>query len=182
MKLITKRLILREWNKKDIPDLISNINNIKVTKWLLVVPYPYKMKDAEWWIKHCKEKMKEKPRTSYEFAIELKSEKRIIGAVGLSHVDKFQGTAIIGYWLGEKYWRQKYGSEGVNAVLNFVFNKLKLRRITAGIFEGNPSSSKLIEKYGFKKEGLKRKAVRSKADKKVYDEYIYGLLREDYKK
>ena len=27
-------------------DLIENINNLKVVKWLLVVPYPYTKKDA----------------------------------------------------------------------------------------------------------------------------------------
>ena len=50
MKLQTKRLILRQVNSRDIQDLIQNLNNIKVSKWLLVVPYPYTLKDAKWWV------------------------------------------------------------------------------------------------------------------------------------
>lgn len=58
MKLTTKRLILREWGDKFKKDSIEGINNINVSKWPLVVPYPYKLKDATWWINHCKEKRK----------------------------------------------------------------------------------------------------------------------------
>lgn len=182
MKIVTKRLILRPIEKKDIPALIKNINNLKVSKWLLVVPYPYKLKDAKWWFNHCQEEKKKKSKDKYNFAIELKSEKKQIGGIGLNHVNKFQGTAEVGYWLGEKYWRQGYGSEALEAVLNFAFNKLKLRRIWGPIFVGNPSSGKLLEKFGFKKEGIMRKAVKSKATGKIHDEIFYGLLKEEWKK
>ncbi len=182
MKIETKRLIIGEWNKKDIKDLIENVNNLKVTKWLLVVPYPYKLKDAKWWINHCEKNKKKKPRTTYDLAIELKSEKKVIGGVGLNKIDTFQGSASGGYWLGEKYWRRGYGSEVLDALLKFAFNKLKLRRLEAGVFGGNIPSAKLLEKFGFKQEGIKRKSVRSKADKKLYDEWIYGILKEDWRK
>lgn len=97
MKLTTKRLVLRLPTMGDIEDIIENINNLKVSGNLLVVPYPYKVNDAKWWINHCKGQEKSKPRKSYEFNIELKSEKRVIGRVGLSHLDKYQGTATLGY-------------------------------------------------------------------------------------
>jgi len=41
--------------------------------------------------------------------------------------------------------------------INFAFKRLKLRRLEAGVFAENPSSGKLLEKYGFKKEGMKRR-------------------------
>ena len=58
MKIETKRLILKEWEDKFKKDSIEGINNLNVSKWLLVVPYPYKFKDANWWINNCKEKRK----------------------------------------------------------------------------------------------------------------------------
>jgi len=132
MILKTKRLILRDFEKKDIEDLIENINNLNVSKWLLVVPYPYTKKDAKWWINCCAEKAKEKPRKSYEFAIEF--EGKMIGGIGLSKIDKFQGSAILGYWLGEGYWRQGIMGEAVERVLDYAFNRLKLRRINSEAF------------------------------------------------
>ncbi|MDE1834637.1 MAG: hypothetical protein KGH64_04830, partial [Candidatus Micrarchaeota archaeon] len=53
MRLETKRLILRDWNKNDIDDLIDGLNNYDVSKWLTLVPYPYTKKDAKNWITHC---------------------------------------------------------------------------------------------------------------------------------
>jgi hypothetical protein len=55
MILTTKHLILRQPKIKDAKDIIEGINNLNISKWLLVVPYPYTMKDARWYINHCAE-------------------------------------------------------------------------------------------------------------------------------
>jgi [ribosomal protein S5]-alanine N-acetyltransferase len=180
MRLTTKRLILRPPTPKDIPDVVKNINNLNVSRWLTVVPYPYKNKDARKWIEKQKEKSKKKLRDSYQFSIEIKSERIIIGGIGIHNIDKTQDTATIGYWLGEKYWRQGYGSEALRAILDLAFNKLKLRRLEAEIYKNNPSSGKLLKKYGFKKEGIKRKKVKALSTGMIHDAIIYALLREEY--
>jgi [ribosomal protein S5]-alanine N-acetyltransferase len=181
MELKTKRLILRQMTHRDVNDIVEHINNINVSKWLLVVPYPYKVKDAKFWINQQKKEARNKERDNYQFGIELKSEKKIIGGIGLNKINKSHNTSTIGYWIGEKYWRNGYGTEALKGILDFSFKKLKLRRIEAGVLANNPSSGKLLEKYGFKLEGLRRKAVICKADKRIEDEYIYGLLREEYR-
>lgn len=184
MKLKTERLLLRPANKnnKDIKDIVEGINNLNVSKWLLVVPYPYTKKDALCWInKNLKSRFK-KNKESMNFFIDLKKEKKIIGGIGLSNINRYQGTATIGYWLNENYWRKGYGSEALDAVLKQAFGKLKLRRVEAGVYSENPSSGKLLEKFGAVNEGIQRKARRSKADSKFHDEIIYGILKEDWKK
>jgi RimJ/RimL family protein N-acetyltransferase len=180
----TERLILRALENKDSSAIIENLNDLNVSKWLLVVPYPYTKKDSLWWINHCREQARKKPaeRKDYNFGIELRETGKIIGGIGLAKLDYFQGKAEVGYWLGVKYHGQGYGSEALNALLDLAFKKLKLRRLEAGVFAGNPSSGKLLEKYGFKIEGMKRKAVRCKADGKLKDEHIYGLLRSEWRK
>ena len=65
-----KRLILRDWNKKDIIDLIDGLNNIEISKRLAFVPYPYTKKDAEKRIEFCIESSDKRiKRNSYYFAI-----------------------------------------------------------------------------------------------------------------
>lgn len=182
MKLQTKRLILRPLKDSDAKNIVENINNLNVTKWLLVVPYPYTLKDSKKWIKENKKKWKKKKKESYGFGIELREEKSIIGGIGIHNFNKFQGKASIGYWIGEKYHKKGYGTEALDALLKFAFNKLKLRKIEAGVFAGNPSSGKLLEKFGAKQEGLKRKSDKCKADGKIKDEIIYGILKEEWKK
>jgi len=178
MKIVTERLILRtkgniKVKDSDINDIVEGIGKLNVSKWLLVVPYPYAKKDAKSWLKR-------KKKNTISFLIELKVEKKVIGTLGLQKIDKFQETAEIGYWINEKYHRRGYGSEAVDAALKFAFEKLKLRRIYAGILAGNPSSGKLLEKFGAKYEGTSRQSKRCKADGKIKDEILYGLLKEDW--
>lgn len=182
MKLETERLILRPIKNSDRESIVENINDINVSKWLLVVPYPYTEKDAMDWIKISKSKWRTKEKKEYNFGIELKDIGKIIGGIGINKIDNRQGKASVGYWLGKKHHRKGYASEALREILNFAFNEIGLRRIEAGVFEGNPSSGKLLEKFGSKQEGMKRLAYKCMADDKIKNEICYGLLKEEYKK
>ncbi len=178
--IITERLIIRELAKKDIEALVKNANNLNVTKNLSIVPYPYKRKNAVEFINYAKKESKKSPRKNYELAIELKSEKQLIGVIGLTKVDKFEKKAGFGYWLGEKYWKQGYITEALIALIEFAFKKLKLNRLDIEAYVDNVGSNRVIEKVGFKYEGLRRKFIRSKADRKFHDCKTYGMLKDDW--
>jgi RimJ/RimL family protein N-acetyltransferase len=70
--------------------------------------------------------------------------------------------------------------EAVMKVLDFAFEKLKLRRINVSAYTKNKASNALIKKMGFKFEGMKRKGTRVKSTRKIYDENIYGLLKKEW--
>lgn len=182
MKLETKRLILRQLKMKDAKELAENANNLNVSKWMMLLPSPYTIKDAKWYINYCAKKFKEKPIKNYDFGIELKSGRKIIGAIGLERIDFSQGIAGGGFWIGEKYWGKEYGTEAIGEILKLAFNKLKLRKVELGYLKGNPSSFKVQKKFGFKIEGTRRKGAVCKATGKVHDEVITGLLKEEWKK
>lgn len=182
MKIETERLIIREWKNSDMKSLIENINNINVTKYLLVVPYPYTKKDAKWWLNHCMKELKKKPRKSYQFAIALKRDNKLIGGMGFSDINDFSNTGEIGYWISEKCWGQGMTSEAIEAVLRLAFKKLKLRRVNWPVFIENKASNHLATKFGAVLEGKIRKACRAKSTGKIHDENFYGLLKEDWEK
>jgi ribosomal-protein-alanine N-acetyltransferase len=180
MKLETPRLILRYATIRDSKNIAEQINNLNVSRYLLVVPFPYKKKDAEDYIKHCEEKRKQKPQTGYSFSIELKSEKKIIGGISLEDIDYYQGTADIGYWLGENYWRKGYGTESCKAILDFGFYNLKLRKIRIPAFAKNAASNTLAKKLGGVLEGTLRQHCRAKSTGKLHDENIYGIMKKEW--
>jgi len=182
MRLETERLVLRPLEEKDLPDLVANVNNLNVSKRLAVVPFPYTLKDAEWYLNHCLEKAKDARPKGMELVIEFKPEGKVIGAVGLSSIDYEIKSCSFGYWLGEKYWRQGIMSEALLKVMDFAFNELKLNRMEAGVFAENPASAMLLRKLGFKEEGFKRQAIGCKATGKVHDEFIFAMLKEDFLK
>lgn len=62
---------------------------------------------------------KEWKKGEYIFTVENKSLKRIIGCCGL-HVDKANNRASFGLWIAKEFWRQGYGKEMANLVLDLV--------------------------------------------------------------
>jgi RimJ/RimL family protein N-acetyltransferase len=172
MRIVTKRLILRPPTLKDAADIVENVNNLKVSRYLALVPYPYSMKDARFFIKLSQ-------KDPHNFGIALKQTGKVIGMIGLSNLNEFVKRAEVGYWLGKKYWRQGIVTEALQAIVKYSFRKLKLVRLQAGTAVENKASAKLLKKVGFKKEGLRRKAMRAKSTGKWHDTYAFGLLRSD---
>ena len=182
MKLITPRLILREPIIKDAKDAAEGLNNKKVSRYLLAISHPCTIKDAKTYINHTYTERGKKPRKSYGFFIVLKSEKKVIGGISVRNVDLFQGTADIGYWLAEPYWRCGYGTESAKAILDFAFNKLKVRKIKIPIYTKNEASNALAKKLGAKLEGTLRKHCKVKCDGKIHDQNVYGLFKNEWAK
>lgn len=184
MNLLTQRLKIREIKATDAGNIVRYAGNINVSRYLLVVPHPYHLKDASEWIKKCKKDAKEEPRKNYELAITLRAEPDagMIGSIGLTKVDLYRGTGMIGYWLGEPFWRQGIMNEVAKALIDFAFTKLKLRRLDISAADVNDASNGLIKKLGFVYEGTRRKRLRVKSTGRVYDENLYGMLREEWAK
>lgn len=182
MELKTKRLILREPKLSDWKDVVEGIGDFDVAKMMVSVPYPYAKKDAIWFINLKTKEWKKKEPNAYLFFIELKSEKKVIGAIEVFKINRFVGTGETGSWINKKYWRNGYITEAKIALNDFAFNKVKLRRLDSPVFKDNIASNATQLKMGYVLEGTMRKAHKSKATGKIHDANIYGLLKEDWKK
>ena len=170
----TERLILRQYHLEDVNDVVEGLNNINVTKWLAGAPYPYTTKDAEYFInKSINEKL-------YNFAIVLKSENKVIGGTQLTNIDMHNGTAGGGIWISEKYWGHGYGTEAFGARIKYAFEVLGLRRLENGYFKENEKSHKMQLRFGYKDEGVRRQKFVSRGSGKIEDEYITGLLKDEW--
>lgn len=180
MRLDTERLIIREFEHKDIETLVLTLDNLEITRHLLAVPHPYTRKDAEWWIDRNHKMARDKKRESYDLAIQHKEDKALIGGIGLASIDYGRGTAEIGYWLNPSYHQKGYMSEAVKAIIDFGFDELKLKRINLKAHTDNDASNALAKKIGFVYEETAKKAATSKATGIVHDENRYRLLREDW--
>ena len=179
MRIETERLILRRPTKKDVKDLVEGLNTLKISASLGFIPYPYTKKDAIKWVKACSKENKKKKKKEYNFAIELKSEKKLVGVVMLDYVDYFHRSARLGYWINVDYWGKGIVTEANKAVLDFVFNNLNLRRVHLGSYTEEEAAKKIPKKLGFKFEGTLRQSHKTKATGKIHDVHTYGLLKED---
>jgi len=182
MILETKRLILRAPTLKDVDDIYEGAREYDVAKMTARMPHPYNRNDALDYVKRTIRKWKDKNIPDYNFSIELKSEKKIIGGIGLLKVDRISKTAETGSWINKKYWRNGYITEAKIALNDFAFNELKLDRLESPVYRDNVASNATQLKMGYVLEGCKRKATRSVSSGKVHDVNIYGLLKKEWKK
>ncbi len=168
------RILLRRIADSDAQSIYEHAQDREVSKYLSRVPYPFYLKHAKAFIREVGNK-----KGQYHFAIILKENKKLIGLIAVHHVSRKHRKALIGYWIGKKYWRRGFGTEALKLILDFSFKRLKLRRIAAKVMHPNVASSKLLEKAGFTHEGTLRKAVLNKGE--WLDWKFYGILREEYK-
>lgn len=172
--LESERLLLRPWSVDDASDLQEGLNDLEVSKWLAFVPYPYTAENAIRFINFANN------TNDYEFAIVLKEENKVIGGTSLSNISNIHKTAGGGIWISRKYWGNGYGKEAFGKRIEFAFNELHLRKLENGYFEGNEKSFRMQESFGYKKEGLRRRKYICMATGKVEDEYLTGLLKEEW--
>ena len=174
----SERLILRSWKDEDIDALWEGLNNIRVSKWLAGVPFPYTRKDAEDFISYAKQC--DAGTKDRMLAIVLKENGKVIGGTSIEGISQKDGTAGGGIWLNEKYQHNGYGTEAFSARTAYAFDVLGLRRMENGYFPDNIRSRQMQYILGYKDEGVRRKKYLCLATNEYVDEWITGLLREEF--
>jgi ribosomal-protein-alanine N-acetyltransferase len=183
VELQTKRLLIREMSKRDIPALTKHLNNLDITRNLLLVGHPHTEKHTKAYIAYTLKASKQRQRTLYEFGISKEeTPDMLIGAISLSGVSHFDRTAKIGYWLAPEEQNKGYMTEALNEMIRFAFEDLELNRINSSAFSFNASSNHLLKKVGFTLEGESKEYCRVLSTREIVDGNFYGLLQKDWKK
>lgn len=166
---------LDEYRMEDKHRLCETINDEEIAKNTLAVPYPYTLKDAEWWLTELGiRKDSDQPQKNWT----IRNKKGLVcGGIGLhfkygsrSHKDE------IGYWLMRDLWRQGLMTKVVKTFSDYCFTDLSLVRLEAPIFEFNIGSARVLEKSGYEREGTLRKAYLKKGV--YYDSILYSKIYE----
>jgi RimJ/RimL family protein N-acetyltransferase len=173
MNLALSKSTIRTLRPEDAPSVARHIGEYEVSRYLLMVPYPYSIEDAEGWIARVST---ETPETDFGIAID----NEIVGVIGLK-IDTATVPGIaphaaeIGYWLGRSVWGRGIASEAVAALTEWAFSELRLTRLQAGVFAPNAASARVLEKAGYEYEGRLR--ARYFRNDEHYDGLLYARLR-----
>lgn len=172
----TERLYLRNWTPSDSEDLYE------YGKSPLVGPSagwpPHKS------VQESREIIDVFIRNDDVLAVELKSEGKVIGGVGLHHrtpdqMRRHLNQREIGYVLNPGYWGNGYIPEAVYGLLDIGFHRMNLDLIWCGHFEENLKSKRVNEKCGFNFQFKKNTSLRLMNNRKVVTWY-YSLTKEEY--
>ena len=165
IELHTENLIIKKPTEKDLNSLIKELNNWNISKWLVEVPFPYSINDANYWIKKTRE-------DEFSFNIYLKN--KLIG--GISITNKLENNKWeLGYWIGEEYWGNKYAIEACEGLIKYFFTNTSNNIIFASHMKDNIKSKKIIESLGFIKKGIGKKYSISRKEK--IEDINYQLIK-----
>lgn len=137
-RIHTQRLELRKLCRNDLPELVEQINDWEVARWLSRVPYPYTLKDAEAWLQFV---------GSQSLNLNIFLDGSLIGGVGLSARD--DGYHELGFWLGQSYWGRGFATEAAAALLHHARSELGIDTIKASYITGNEGSANALKKLDF---------------------------------
>lgn len=156
--LETDRLLLRPLSADDAPNVASLAGRREIADTTISVPHPYSDAQARGWIVSNNSLFA--LGKGVVFGIQLKSDSKLAGAIGLRDVDAEHAQAEMGFWIAVEYWSQGYATEAARALLSFGFLRLGLNRIYAHHMVRNPASGRVLTRIGMKPEGLLRQRVR----------------------
>ena len=147
--LVTWRLLLRQPTERDVPVIVREIGNFKVSRWLGQVPYPYAPLHARQWLAVQRRRRADGRDLTFVIARRQKPD-IVIGGIGSHGVGTLHPT--VGYWLGERYWGKGYGREALTALLAALFEIAPGSVPVATALAGNAGSIALLRGAGFRRE------------------------------
>lgn len=166
--IMCKRIKLRPFHLEDAEGVYSYASDKKTVEFL-TFPIHQDISQSE---KVIKEFFLGKEGV---YAIELISEKKLIGCIDL-RLQEEHNKASFGYVINRNYWGQGYATEALNAILGLCFKTLKLGRVESTHYIGNEGSGRVMQKCGMKLEGIGLEELVIKGV--TYDVAHYAVLRK----
>ena len=170
-ELLTPRLRLRALQADDAPALLEVLGDEQVTRYHSM-PTLSSLAEASDALAGVDQRFQ--AGEMIRWAIQPRTDRRLIGTVGLLHVVAEHRRGELGYELARRWWGRGLMPEAAAVVIGYGFTVLGLHRIEAGVLVGNDPSVRVLQKLGFQEEGTLRHYLYLKG--RFHDVRWFGLL------
>jgi len=171
--LAGQRCMLRPLRESDAPSLQRHADDPAVAYNLFDgFPQPYTLAQAKAW---CGAQHRE-PDFAHVLGVVAEGDE----VAGCISVTPQQGlwacSAMVGYWLGQSYWRRGVMGEALTLISAWAWDALpQVTRLWMPIFARNTGSQGVARRGGYQQEGRQALAIRK--DGCAIDSVTYGLTR-----
>ena len=181
-----KTVLFRDFEERDIDFVYHCKNDEKLNSRTVGQYHPFTYEEAVDWVHGC---MGEHETYKFWAVCTNDEEKRIVGWVSLSEIDKINSSACFhGITIADEEYRDgKAWIESCLFIYEYVFEKLKFNRLYGSNIEDQPTSYCIGIALFEKVEGIARQAIfkNGKFNNVVYasilkDEYLFHKQQGDY--
>ena len=176
-EISTDRLILRRMTMKDAQDIFEYSRDPEVARHVLWTAQKH-ISEAKEYVRYMTKRYRDDLPSSWGI-IEKKTGK-LVGTIGYMTYSEDNNSVEVGYSLAHWLWNGGYMTEALRRVIDYTFEDMEINRIEAQHELTNPSSGRVMEKCGMKKEGVLRQRLYNKG--KYVDVALYAILHSDYMK
>lgn len=170
-----EHVYLRPAERSDVPNFVRWLNDAETTSFLNMRAPMSEAMEEKWFEGMVERQGKEQ----FHYVICLLENDRPIGSLSLFAVDYVNGNAGIGISIGEKsLWGKGYGTDAMNALLDFGFGMLRLERMWLEVYVFNTRARRSYDKSGFVLEGVVRHGVFKQG--RYIDVELMSILRDEW--
>ena len=173
--LETERLVLRRIAMRDAKDIFAYSSDPEVARHVLWSAQK-DIGEARDYIRYMMKRYRSDQPSSWGI-VEKKTD-RLVGTIGYMDYSEDNGSVEIGYSLARWLWNCGYMTEALSRVIAYTFEAMDVNRIEAQHELTNPSSGRVMEKCGMRREGVLRQRLYNKGQ--YVDVALYAILRCDY--
>jgi RimJ/RimL family protein N-acetyltransferase len=176
VKVLRGRLTyLRAPERDDIPLFVRWLNDERTVQYL-AARAPLGQAQEERWFDDM---LARQGSESWFFVMCTLEDDRAIGTLGLFDVNLTNGSAGIGIAIGDPDDQGKgFGTDAMEALLDFGFGELRLERMWLDVYDFNPRGVRSYEKAGFVHEGTLRHGVYRR--RRYHDVHRMAILRSEW--
>jgi [ribosomal protein S5]-alanine N-acetyltransferase len=147
----TERLLLRDFEPDDWTALHDVESRADVARYQSFEPRT--PEESRAYVIAASEQATQDPRETYDLAVLLIFEGRLIGRCGLGLTTPDLVEGMLWYTIHPLHWGRGYATEAARGLLDFGFGELRLHRIWADCDPANMASVRVLEKVGMRREG-----------------------------
>lgn len=138
-RLQTERLTARSPREDELSALATIIDDPQIAAMLINLPHPISRDEAHsWW-----HKRRFSGRMGFQIGV-FDSNGNVVGSVGLSALS----NALV-YFIARDHRRRGYATEIIAPFCRMAMARWDLCHVFAGVFQDNPDSREILERFGF---------------------------------
>ncbi len=169
-----ERVYLRPLEREDAVASNAAINDREIAD-LTGFPFPVNQAMSERW--YDEEVTKKQGETAFFFAICKLGSAEMIGGCNYHHIHEGVHSDV-GIFMFPGYEGKGFGTDAMNALVDFGFGELGLQRVGLTVAPDNDRAIASYEKCGFVREGVRRHSRRHRGQ--AMDELVMSIIRPEW--